>query len=363
MCSGAGWAAAALRGNPERGNQYAMKLCASFTLCIAALLAAGCQKTSVPNRTSTDPRLTPVTLELNWFPEVEHGGYYAALVHGYYREAGLDVRIVPGGPQAPVVQQVATGDMTFGVANADNLLFGRAEDAKVVALFAPLQTSPRCLIVHESSGIQNFQDLKNITLAMTDGAAFAEYLRQKVPLENVRIVRYPGNVANFLLDKNYAQQGYVFSEPYLARQQGGDPKVLMLSDLGFNPYTSLLFTSEPVIAEKRDLVGRMVEASRRGWEHYLRSPEETNHYIHKQNPEIDLDALAYGAKTIVPLASTPSAATHGLGTMSLERWRMLETQLVETRQIKPGAVDVEQVFTTKYLSAGKADSQRNEGAD
>ena len=39
-----------------------------------------------------------MTLQLNWFPEAEHGGYYAALVRGYYRDAGLDVKILPGGP-------------------------------------------------------------------------------------------------------------------------------------------------------------------------------------------------------------------------------------------------------------------------
>src|SRR5262245_45322175 len=91
-----------------------------------------------------DPTLTQVTLQLNWFPEVEHGGYYAALVHGYYREAGLNVKILPGGADTPVVQQVARRSVTFGIVNADNILFARAQQVPVVAVMAPLQISPRC---------------------------------------------------------------------------------------------------------------------------------------------------------------------------------------------------------------------------
>src|SRR3954467_14176987 len=89
--------------------------------------------------------LKKVKLLLNWFPEAEHGGFYAALVNGYYREAGLDVDIVPGGPTVPVVQQVAGRQVEFGIANADPILFGRAEGAPVIAVMAPLQISPRCI--------------------------------------------------------------------------------------------------------------------------------------------------------------------------------------------------------------------------
>lgn len=319
-------------------------------LGLLVLLFAGCgaADTSV---SSADPKLVPVTLQLNWFPEAEHGGYYAALVHGYYREAGLDVRILSGGPETPVVQQVARGAAMFGVVNADNVLFGRAQQAPIVALMAPLQTSPRCLIVHESSGIRGFDDLKDMTIAMSPSNAYAQYLRRKLPLEGVKIVPYPGNVAQFLIDKNYAQQGYVFSEPFVARKQGGDPKVLMVSDLGFNPYTSLLFTSEKVLTDSPDVARKMVAASIRGWAQYVASPEDANRYIHEVNPQMDLDVLAYGAKEIAPLVETVDSRAGGIGTMSLERWQTLADQLVESEQLKPADVNVREAFTTELLKA------------
>ena len=99
-------------------------------VALALLALSGCGAGSANPGVDADasesgPALTAVTLQLNWFPEVEHGGFYAALVHGDYRAAGLDVKILPGGPETPVVQQVARRAATFGVVNADNVLFGR----------------------------------------------------------------------------------------------------------------------------------------------------------------------------------------------------------------------------------------------
>ncbi len=338
-------------------------------LVLFCTLAVGCGKSGSPDahlanipaggpraadaEEQTDPTLTKVTLQLNWFPEAEHGGYYAALAHGYYREAGLDVTIQPGGPDTPVVQLVARRNVTFGIVNADNVLFGRAQQAPIVAVMAPLQISPRCLIVHESSGIRDFEDLKNITLAMSSSGAFSHYLRYKLPLTGVKIVPYTGSVAMFLKDKKYAQQGYVFSEPFVARKEGGDPKVLMLSELGFNPYTSLLFTHEDQTRENPELVRKMVHASVRGWQKYIEDPAKANQRIHQANPEMDIDILAYGAKTLEPLVLDVMAKQKGIGTMSRARWETLADQLVDSKQLKRRDVDVEGAYTTRFLRERK----------
>ena len=327
---------------------------AVFSLLLL-LAVSGCARsdatTAVSASSGSDgqPALAKVTLQLNWFPEVEHGGYYAALVHGYYREAGLDVTILPGGPDTPVLQQVARKRVTFGVINADNVLFGRAQQVPAVALMAPLQNSPRCLIVHESSGIRSFEELKDLTIAMSPSAAFAQFMRSKLPLTAVKVVPYSGSVAPFLLDPRYAQQGYVFSEPFIAKKQGGDPHVLMVSQLGFNPYTSLLFTHDDRVREEADLVGRMVAASIRGWGKYIDAPDETNAYIHKINPEMDLDILAYGAKAIVPLVLDSTSEREGIGTMSRDRWQTLADQLVDSGQLKGEQAFVDEAFTTRFL--------------
>lgn len=288
-----------------------------------------------------------IRLALNWYPEAEHGGYYAALTQGYYHQEGLEVEIIKGGPKAPVIPQVDNGQFEFGIYNADGLITARSKDADVVAVFAPLQISPRAIMVHAASGIDNFSQLKNVTLATDHSQAYFGFLKQKVPLEGVKVVPYQGSVASFLADPNFAQQAYVFSEPFVAEQQGGDPKSLLVAELGFNPYTSVLITSDQYLAEHADVGQAMVSASRRGWEHYLEHPEETNKHIHELNPEMSLAALEYGVNALRPLVLDDVARTEGIGHMTLDRWQTLAEQLEALHIAEP--VDVDKVFTTRFL--------------
>ncbi len=160
----------------------------SLLLAIVSLAPAGCgtgpaPSQAIPNTKSTtrDTRSKPdaVALALNWFPEAEHGGYVAALVHGYYREAGLEVRILPGGPSAAVLQRVAARRVEFGIENADRVLLGREQEADCVALLAPLQKSPRAIMVHAASKFHRIEDLADVTLAVNSGSTWVQYLKKK----------------------------------------------------------------------------------------------------------------------------------------------------------------------------------------
>ena len=81
----------------------------SLLALVAFLILSGCETEEQPiTRNTINDSITPLTkvsLQLNWFPEAEHGGYYAALIHGAYQEEGLDVEIIGGGPNSPVIQK------------------------------------------------------------------------------------------------------------------------------------------------------------------------------------------------------------------------------------------------------------------
>lgn len=297
---------------------------------------------------TTSKNADDVELALNWLPEAEHGGFFAADVHGLFAERRLKVKIIPGGPGVPVIQNVASGKVTFGVTNADQVLLQRAQEADVVAIFAPIQQSPRCIMVHKKAGITKLDDLKDMTLAINANQTFLGYLKKKLPLTNVRVVPYSGSVGPFLQDERLGQQAYVFSEPFLAEQQGGDPLNLMVSDIGFNPYTSVLITRAEVIAKQPELVRRMVEACRLGWRKYLDEPEKTNEHIHSLNNEMSLEILAFGTRTLKPLCETGLSSPDRLGEMTVERWTTLTEQLIEAEALKPGAVDPAKAFETKF---------------
>jgi len=317
-----------------------------FTLVpIIAVLSCGEAELASKPETSKNR----VRLALNWFPEAEHGGFYAAQVHGYYAARNIKVEILGGGPDAPVIQRVATGGVEFGVTNADDVLYARAQKAPVVAVMAPYQINPRCIMVHASSGIEHIEQIEDMTLAMSQRPAFSHYLRWKYPLAGVKIVPYPGNVSQFLTNPDFAQQGYIFSEPFVARSKGGNPRSLLVADIGFNPYASVLIVTENTLNEQADIVRAVVQASIEGWKHYLEDPRETNKHINTLNPEMGMEILAYGAEASRRLVLDEVASINGLGHMTAERWNALHDQMQNAALIEGDRDKVSAAFDTQFL--------------
>ena len=301
----------------------------------------GCTDKSPANQgNSTAVDKQTLILQLNWYPEAEHGGYYAALVEGCFAEEGLEVEILPGGRATPVAAELSLGRAQFAISNAADVLLFREQGADIVAVMAAMQDNPRCIIVRKDSGIERFDQLAGHTLQLGAGRPFVEFLKQQGVLEGVTVVPYFGTVTQLVTDPNMAQQGYVFSEPLLAEQAGTPVRSLMVSKLGFNPYASVLVTTGTMLREHPEQVERMVRASIAGWRKYLRSPNATNAHILAQNKHgLTGEVLSYGVEQMKPLVLPRSLPPHALGTMTPERWQQLAEQLQKLGLISAERVD------------------------
>ncbi len=315
---------------------------------IPVLLVAGCSE-SGSDSDAVSPEAdgksrASVKLALNWYPEAEHGGYFTADELGIFDEHQLDVEIIPGSPGTSrvILQELATGRVSFAISSADQVVEQRARGLPIVALFAPVQQSPRCIMVHKSSGIASLQELANVELAVSETRPFALWMKKHLSLTDVTFVPFNGLVGEFLSKPDFAQQAYVFSEPFIATEQGSDPVSLMLSDIGYNPYASVLVTSEQMLAEQPDTVRKMQEAVRAGWLEYLKDSQVTSRRIHSENSDMSLAALEYGAEALSRLCQTENDAP--VGTMTSARWQQLIDQLVELEVIEPGEVTASQCY-------------------
>ena len=322
-----------------------------FQLCalILCILSVGCDNRdskSTPTKPDASAK-DKVVLMLNWYPEAEHGGFYAAKVHGIFERYGLDVEIRPGGPNAPVVQELVTGRVQFGIANASDALLYRQQDAKVVALLAPIRNSPRCIVVREDSGVTDLAGLKGMTLQANQGRPFLDFMKAKNLLDGVQVVPYGGSVAKLVTDKNTAIQGYSFSEPFMAKQQGAAVRAIMVSDIGYNPYASCLVCTEEYVAANTDIASRMTAACQEGWQQYFKDATETNAEILANNKEgMTAEALAYGVDMLRPLCLPDGVPPSELGAMTSARWEELIGQFVELKLLDANKVKASDVFKT-----------------
>jgi NitT/TauT family transport system substrate-binding protein len=317
-----------------------MRIGIFLTCCLA--LIGGCNKGG--DSASTSSSSPSVQLTLDWKPEPEFGGFYAAQQSGAFPKHSLDVKIQPAGEGADTWQLVATGRTEFATSSADQVLIARKQNADVIAIFAVYQTFPQGIMVHQSRGFGSIKDVfSHDGVLLAEDNSWLHFLQKKFAPVQVKITGYGGGIAEFMAKKDYSQQCFVTSEPILARHQGGDPQTFLIADEGFNPYTTVVICKGELLKTHPDAVKAMVEACREGWRDYLDHPDPVNAVMHGLNTDMDLQTFGEAAAAEKPLIETDETRKSGLGTMTLDRWKALAGQLVDLGVID-GSVDPQGCF-------------------
>src|SRR5260370_12076828 len=125
-----------------------------------------------------------------------------------------------------------------------------------------------------------------------DGTTFT-WLKRKFDFSHVKVVPSPGgDITSFLHDEKVAQQCYLTSEPITARRKGASVKAFAISEIGYNPYTTVLAVSGESLRKNPDAAKAMVAAGREGWRSYLDEPKTVNQQMNQVNATIDLEKFA-----------------------------------------------------------------------
>jgi NitT/TauT family transport system substrate-binding protein len=321
-----------------------------FIGCLLALVAFA------PDAVFGQQKLDKVSFGTNWVAEAEHGGHYQALVDGTYRRYGLDVTIVPGGPNVNNRLLLPVGKLDFFMsANSVQSLDAVAQNIPTLAVAAMFQKEPQVLLAHPEAGVETLEDLKKLTLFISkEGlASYFQWLKADFGFSEARVKPYTSNPQPFLADKRSAMQGYVTSEPFVIKKQAGfEPKIFLLADYGFNSYSTLIETRRDLVANRPDLVQRFVDASIIGWMNYLYGDNSAaNALIKKQNPEMTDELLAYsiGAMKKYGIVDSGDATTLGVGAMTDARMRDFYDKMVRAGVVKP-SLALAKAYTLQFVN-------------
>jgi NitT/TauT family transport system substrate-binding protein len=320
------------------------RILAAISLLALSLPAAQAQK------------LDKVRFGTNWVAEGEHGGFYQALADGTYRKYGLDVTIVPGGPNVNNRILLPVGKLDFFMsANTLQSFDAVANNIPTVVVAASFQKDPQVLIAHPD--VKKFEELKTRTLFVSkEGmATYFQWLKADYGFDETKVKPYTFNAQPFLADKNSAMQGYVTSEPFAVEQQGHfKPTVFLLADHGFNAYSTLIETRRDLVEKKPDLVQRFVDASMIGWYHYIYGDSKPgNDLIKKQNPEMTGALLAYSIAKMKEygIVDSGDSLKHGIGAMSDATMKSFFDKMVHAGVVKAG-IDYRKAYTLKFVNKG-----------
>ena len=321
-----------------------MKKSVKFGLLAAGLVAAA----GVFAVGSAQSKPT-VTIVLNWVAEPPHGGYYAAVQDGLYAAKGVDVKLVPGGPNVAGYALLGSGKVEFAQADPAGIMGSREEGNNLVGVFADLQLSPQVLMFHKSNPVKDFADLNGRKVAVTPGAPYWDYIKAKFKLDKVQQLNYSGQQASFLADKTLVQQGYAVAEPFTLKQAGADIDFLSIGDSGFNA-NGMLATTEDYVAKNPQIVKAVVEASQEGWKRYVANPSKYNASIKKDNKDLKDDFLDWSSKAVIPfvLGKDGDTKKFGIGYYSMDKVKTLHDALVQVKVLKK-AQDWNKVFTNQFI--------------
>jgi len=302
--------------------------------------------------------LDKVSFGTNWVAEAEHGGFFQALTDGTYRKYGLDVTIVPGGPNDNNRMLLIAGKLDFFMAANTLMSFDAvANKVPVMTVAAIFQKDPQVFLTHPESKVQKLEELKPLTLFVSkEGiSSYFQWLKSEYGFSEEKVKPYTFNSQPFLVNKESAMQGYVTSEPFAIEKSAGfKPGIILLADHGFNTYSTLIETRRALIDKKPDLVQRFVDASLIGWYNYLYGDNTpANAMIKKLNPEMTDEVLAYSVDKMKEygIVDSGDALRDGIGAMSDARVASFFDKMVRAGVLR-GDIDYRKSYTLRFINKG-----------
>jgi NitT/TauT family transport system substrate-binding protein len=241
-----------------------------------------------------------------------HAYFFVALDKGYYKDAGLDVKILRGQGSVDAIRQVGAGNADFGFAEAASVALARGNDQVPVKLVAIVYAKPpQAIFCREDSGFKQPKDLEGASIANPAGGSipdlFPAYARAAgIDAGKVHwVVAGSESLPGLLAANRVPCVGqFTVGEPLLLQAQTAPAKLVRFaySDAGLSYYGNGLVAAETTIAAKPDLVGRFVKATIKGLQDAFNDPAEAGAIMHKYHPQVSAEVAKGETQAVADLA-------------------------------------------------------------
>lgn len=274
-------------------------LLVAFALLALVPLAAAQDATA----TAEAGPLIPVRLQLKWVTQAQFGGYYAALEQGYWKDEGLDVTILPGGPDVNNEQVVASGGAEFGIDWMGSMLAAREGGSGSVNIAQIYTRSGMRELTWKDSGLTSITDLKGKTVGVwgfgNQFPLFAALVKNDIDPNNpddITIFNQPFDMNDFLGKKIDAAAAMTYNEMAQVLEAVGpdgtfplytldDLNVIDLNEVGTAMLEDLIFANEKWLAgttgdvSNEEIAIKFLRGAFRGWAYARDNVDETVGYV------------------------------------------------------------------------------------
>ena len=312
-----------------------------FAIAVCALiLLAGCGEKVDVLRPKTDRQFQ---LMLDYFPNADHAPIYAAQARGYFRDAGLELKIrQPSDPSAPI-KQVAAGRVDLAVSYEPEVLRARSEGLHVVAVGALVRGPLTSIISLPKAKIRGPKDLKGKTVG-TAGIDYQHAYLQTI-LEQANVAQDSVKERNLGFNLVPALVsgkvdailgGFWNYEAIDLQQRGKKPRVIRMNDAGVPDYDELVFVANADALDRQGpLIRRFLTALRRGELLLRRDPASGVNALVKANRDLDPKLQSASVKATLPFFAPPAGKPYGW--QDPKKWASFASWMQDNGLIKTGA--------------------------
>jgi len=320
-----------LRSSSARRGARAWLLTAGAVGAALAVTLTGCS--SGPSGGSTAAaadggQTTTLKVAMSWIANTEYGGFWIALDKGYYAAEGLDVEMLPGGPNAPTAEsQVAAGTAQLGVTAAMNTAFAALKDNDFKVLGSVFQTNVGCMLKLGPDPVTSVSELQGKRiLAQSEETVNELFSLAGVPLGDTQIISTGFDPSGLVNGDGDYYTAYATNQPITLEQsygmtEGKDFTCTLYGELGMPLYASTIFTTAQQIETNRDALVKFLRATKKGWEDFEKDPHEgadlaVNNY--GADLGLDLKQQEASADAFAPLMESDITRKNGILYMDVD---------------------------------------------
>jgi ABC-type nitrate/sulfonate/bicarbonate transport system substrate-binding protein len=340
-----------------------------LTACGQATPTPGASPTtggsSEPTATgSTSGRNERVRFALDWTPNTNHTGIYVAMEKGWYRDAGIDLQILPYSDANIPDTLVGTGQADFGVSSTEAVVYDRINNLPVKSVAAVLQTNTSSLVTLKSSGLDR--------PAKLEGKRYAGFgTPYEEPVISTMIKHDGGVTGQFKLitanlfgyeavTAGQADFVWIFEgwQTIQAKLEGVELNSFLIKDYGVpDYYTPVIIGAESFLKDKPDVARRFLDATARGYEYGITNPKDAAQLLIEAAPQGTFPDPRLPEQSQEYLVPYFKGDQPRWGLQTLKMWTdyptfMASTGLLknsEEKVIKPEDLDFGGMFTNDYL--------------
>ncbi|MEO1313827.1 MAG: ABC transporter substrate-binding protein [Pseudomonadota bacterium] len=259
-----------------------------------------------------------VSLQLSWLHSTQFAGSYIALERGYWSDAGLEVQLLPGGPNAPVEPPVVSGSALIGISAADYTAAAVEEGAPFKILGVAMQKNPFAITSLASNPVNTPADLagKRIGMALTNTPVLqALCTLNNVDIDTIEIVPTQYSPQPLVAGEVDCLLSWETDLPVAMTIQGVENVTMLMADYGYAVHSQTYIATEESLANRRAEIVALMSGEVRGWEAYREDTDAATDLTLARFPDagLDLETQRLQAARQVPLMFSDLTDANGFG--------------------------------------------------